>query len=311
MTSKPATLPAILLAGPTAAGKTSLAIELAQRLSTEIVNADSMQVYRYMDIGTAKPTPVERAQVLHHLIDVADPDEPFDAAKYAALARPVAEAIRASGRLPLVTGGTGLYLKALLRGIFPGPPSSPAIKEALAIEEKERGLPALYAELAAADPQVTSRIHPNDRQRVLRAVEVLRASGKPISFWQSMHGFKTEIFPAVKIFVFRDREELYARIGRRVEQMIGQGFCAEVERLLSMGYGPELKPMQSLGYKEMVKHLQGEISLDHAVYLIQRETRHYAKRQFTWFKADPEYRWLHADDRDGILHCIEEAAGMK
>ncbi|MEM5789888.1 MAG: tRNA (adenosine(37)-N6)-dimethylallyltransferase MiaA, partial [Syntrophobacteraceae bacterium] len=297
---EPEALRVVLLAGPTAAGKTSLSIELAKRTCAEIVNADSMQVYRHMEIGTAKPTAAERLAVPHHLIDVADPDETFDAARYRELAAPVIEQIFDRGKLPIVVGGTGLYLKVLTRGICSGPPSDPRIKEDLLAAERSVGLENLYSELALADPTAAARIHPHDRQRILRALEVFRMTGVPISSYQQGHGFEETVMPAIKIFVFRERDELYERINLRVEHMLAEGLEEEVKRLFAMGYGPELKSMQSLGYKQIGEYLLGRLSRDEAVYRIKRDTRRYAKRQMTWFRGDPEFRWFHADDIDGI-----------
>jgi tRNA dimethylallyltransferase len=297
-------LPVILLAGPTAAGKTSLAIRLARSLGTEIVNADSMQVYRYMNIGTAKPTDAQRREVPHHVIDVADPDEPFDAARYVDIAAPIIEELHGRGEIPIVVGGTGLYMKVLTRGICAGPTSDPRIKEDLVRDESSKGLSSLHLELARVDPEAATRIHPHDRQRIFRALEVFRATGVPLSLHQKEHGFEQNIFPTIKLFIFRDREELYERINRRVELMLEEGLKSEVEKLLGMGYGAELRPMQSLGYRQMAAHLLGDLSFDRAVYLIQRETRRYAKRQITWFRADPEFHWLHAEDFEAILSWI-------
>jgi tRNA dimethylallyltransferase len=297
-------LPVILLAGPTASGKTSLAIRLARSLATEIVNGDSMQVYRYMDIGTAKPTDAERREVPHHILDVADPDEPFDAARYLEVATPVISALHDRGKIPIVVGGTGLYMKVLTRGICSGPTSDPATKEDLVRDESSKGLAWLHSELARVDPEAGSRIHPHDRQRIFRALEVFRLTGVPLSLHQKQHRFEQSIFPTIKLSIFRDREELYDRINRRVERMLEEGLKGEVQRLLDMGYGPELKPMQSLGYRQMAEHLLGDLSLDRALYLIQRETRRYAKRQLTWFRADPEFHWFHAGDFEGILSWV-------
>lgn len=296
----------VLLAGPTAAGKTSLSIELAKRLSGEIVNADSMQVYRHMDIGTAKPSPAERSAIAHHLLDVTNPDEPFDAAKYLETARPVIEKIHARGNVPIVVGGTGLYMKVLTRGICSGPPSDPEIKESLSQAEKSVGLPALYDELSRVDPDAASRIHPNDRQRIHRALEVFHLTGVPISSYQKTHRFEETVLPAVKVFVFRERDELYARINNRVDEMIAQGFVEEVRRLLNMGYGPDLKPMQSLGYRQISLYLLGGLSMEEAIHQMKRETRRYAKRQLTWFRGDPEFRWFPVRDFESILKWIEE-----
>jgi tRNA dimethylallyltransferase len=294
-------IPLVFLAGPTASGKTALSIELAARLSAEIVNADSMQVYRRMEIGTAKPSPEQRRVVPHHLIDVADPDEPFDAARYLYLARPVIEDIRKRGHVPLVVGGTGLYMRVLSGGICPGPPSDPDLKNRLIADEKSKGLAGLYGDLLRIDPESAARIHPNDRQRIFRAIEVFELTGVTLSCFQKGHGFKEELFPSVKLFINRRREELFDRINRRVDLMIESGLKDEVETLFGMGYGPHLKSMQSLGYKQMCAHISGAVSLDEARSLIKRETRRYAKRQITWFRGHDEYRAFDADDFDGIL----------
>mgnify|MGYP001250944118 FL=1 len=299
-------LPIILLAGPTASGKTRLAIDLARELGTEIVNADSMQVYRHMDIGAAKPTPEERALAKHHLLDAADPNEPFDAARYLELARPVVEALHRKGKVPLVVGGTGLYMKVLTRGICEGPPADAVLRARISAELKERGLAALRAELEAVDPVLARRIHPNDRQRIVRAVEVFRATGKPLSTWQELHGFQESRYTALKLFLHREREDLYRRIDRRTLRMVEAGLADEVRQLLAMGYGPELKPMQSLGYRQMTDHLLGKIDLEEAVRQIQRDTRHYAKRQITWFRGDPEFRWVDAEKREEIFRVVLE-----
>ncbi len=308
MLPSPSLPPVILLAGPTAVGKTQLALEIAHCLGTEIINCDSMQVYRYMEIGTAKPTPEERALVAHHLLDVADPDEPFDAARYAELARPVIESLRNRGKVPLVVGGTGLYMKVLTRGICPAAPRDPAIREQLRRELEEHGLERLHQELGRVDPEAGRRLHPHDRQRVLRALEVQRLTGTPLSCWQSQHRFQQTIYRTVKIFLYRDRNVLYERINRRVRQMLEQGLVAEVRRLLAMGYGPELKSMQAVGYKQLAAHLLGACPLASAVSDMERATRHYARRQLTWFRGDPEFRWVQADDRQGILEWLNRTA---
>ncbi len=296
--------PLILLAGPTAVGKTELALELALRLGTEIINADSMQVYRTMDIGTAKPTPEQRALVPHHLLDVADPDEPLDAARYAELARPVIETLQDRGKVPLIVGGTGLYMKVLTRGICPDAPGDPELKQQLLRELEDRGLASLHQELREVDPEAGQRIHPHDRQRIMRALEVYRLTGSPLSLRQAQHRFNERIYRSIKIFLYRERNVLYERINRRVLQMIDEGLLEEVRQLLARGYGPELKPMQSLGYKQMAAYLRGVSSWDSAVSEMQQATRQYAKRQLTWFRGDPEFRWFHADSRNEILEWI-------
>jgi len=299
-------LPIILLAGPTGVGKTALSLELAELIGTEILNADSMQVYRHMDIGTAKPLPEERARVRHHLLDVADPDESFDAARYLDLARPIIDALHRVEKIPLVVGGTGLYMKILTKSICPATPGDPRVREELQKELERSGLPGLHAELLRVDPVLGEKIHPNDRQRILRALEVYRISGTPLSRWQAQHRFSETLYPSIKVFLYRERQEMYERINQRVFAMLDQGFEGEVRRLLDMGYGPELKSMQSLGYKEMIQFVAGRCSLDDAVSGIQRETRRYAKRQMTWFRADTEFKWLHAEDKEGILDWIRD-----
>ena len=260
-----------------------------------------------MEIGTAKPTLEQRQTIPHHLIDAVDPDEPFDAARYLHLARPVIEDIRNRGKVPLVVGGTGLYMRVLTRGICQGPSSDPELKEKLRAEEKARGLGQLYCDLVRIDPESAARIHPNDRQRILRALEVFSLTGVALSALQKGHGFREELFPTIKVFINRERTELYERINRRVNSMLESGMKDEVERLLAMGYGAQFKSMQSLGYRQMAAHLSGAISLDEASRQIKRETRRYAKRQITWFRGDPEFRSFDAEDIDGIFRHVTQA----
>jgi len=257
-----------------------------------------------MDIGTAKPSLEQRRAIPHHLLDVADPDEPFDAAKYLQLALPVIEDIRKRGHVPLVVGGTGFYMRVLTGGICPGPSSDPELKARLIADEKSKGLARLYSDLLRIDPESAARIHPNDRQRILRAVEVFELTGVALSVLQKGHGFKEKLFPSIKIFINREREVLFERIQRRVDSMIETGLKDEVERLLGMGYSTQVKPMQSLGYKQMSAHISGVLSLGEATRLIKQETRRYAKRQITWFRGDHEFRHFDADDIDGIYSYV-------
>ena len=298
--------PLILLAGATGTGKTALSIRLARELRTEIVNVDSVQVYRYLDIGSAKPSAEEQAAVVHHMIDVVDPDFPMDAGGYSRMARPVADSLRADGKAPLVVGGTGLYMKALTLGVCPGADGDPEIRDRLIVELEEHGLAALYEQLTQVDPERARAIHPNDRQRILRALEVYRSTGETLSNWQAGHGFRQRLYPAIKVFLHRDREDLYRRIDRRVDMMMEMGFREEVERILAMGYPPDLKSLQTLGYRQLIAHLNGEYGLDEAIRLIRRDTRRYAKRQLTWFRADAEFTWIHADDDDTVLATIKD-----
>jgi len=298
-------LPVILLAGPTGVGKTELSLRLAERFQTEIINADSMQVYRYMDIGTAKPTPEQRAQAPHHLLDLVFPDEPFDAGIYLKYAEPAITELHLCGKVPLVVGGTGLYLKVLSHGICEVAPGDVAVRERLRGELQESGLVHLYRELQCVDPVLAERVQSRDRQRIVRALEVFRLTGKPLSSWQADHGFCQTRYRPIKVFVTRPREELYDRVNQRVQAMLARDFLGEVKSLLERGYGPALKSMQSLGYRQLAAHLRGECSLEEALQSMQRDTRRYAKRQLTWFRSDPQYAWLPADNAELVFRHIE------
>lgn len=296
----------IVLCGPTAAGKTAVGIRLARELGAEIVGADAMQVYRRLDIGTAKPTPEERALVPHHLIDVVEPDEPFDAARYVALARPAVEEILRRGRIPLVVGGTGLYIRALLHGLFAAPPVDPAVRVRLAAELTARGVEALHARLAQCDPEAARRLHPRDTARILRALEVFEATGRPISALQQAHRFADSPYASRILGLRLERPALYARIDRRVEEMLAAGLEDEVRGLLAAGLSPASKAMQALGYRHIAAWLEGRIPREEAVRTMKRDTRRYAKRQMTWFRAIPGIRWFSPEDLPAILAACRE-----
>lgn len=293
----------IVICGPTGIGKTAMSIELAQRFNGEIVGADSMQIYKYMDIGTAKPTAQERAQVPHHLVDFVDPAEPFDAVRYAEIAEKTAMSLIDRGKLPIVAGGTGLYIKSLIYGIFEAEPVDRAIRRELRKEAEEVGSHALHERLKSCDPEAGARIHPNDAYRIIRALETFAATGKTLSEFQNQHRFAQARFDALKIGLFMERERLYERIDRRVDLMIQEGLLDEVKGLLERGYSPELKAMQSLGYRHMADYLQGAIDWEEALRTLKRDTRRYAKRQLTWFRADPEICRMGPD-------AVEEASGL-
>ena len=281
----------VIFLGPTGIGKSKLAIEWAEELGGEIVSADSMQVYQYMDIGTAKPTLNDQKRVRHHLIDLVTPDQPFHAALYRNLGRKTIDQLFQNAKPIWVVGGSGLYIKTLTQGLFFSPKIDPHVRECLRQEAKEKGADAFYERLKKVDSQTASHLHPNDIFRVIRALEVFDSTGTPISFYREQHRFGERPYLTLKIGLEVDRDTLYRRIEERVDQMLERGFLREVERLMEVGYGPELKPMQSLGYKQMVQFLLKEIGWDEAIRQMKRDTRRYAKRQWTWFKADPEVHW--------------------
>lgn len=290
----------IVITGPTASGKTSLAIEFAQRFNGEIINADSMQVYRYMDIGTAKPSRDERALVPHHLIDVVDPDEEFNAALYGQLARQAIEAIRSKNKIGFLVGGTGLYIRTLLGGLLKGPPSNPEIREDLNRRWQEEGGGVLYEQLKRKDTEAALRIHPHDRVRIIRALEIIDLTKERFSDLAKEHGFRENNIRSLKLAIHREREELYHKINSRSLEMIEKGLVKETQNLLNRGYTADLKPMKSLGYRHAAGYLNGEWDMNQMSYLLQRDTRHYAKRQLTWFRADPEIEWINPNQK-GLL----------
>lgn len=291
----------IVVCGPTAVGKTGAAIRLAERFGGEIVNADSVQVYRFMDIGTAKPTADEQARARHHLVGVADPNEAFDAARFARMGRAAIADIAGRGKVPIVAGGTGLYIKTLLCGLAKQAPSDAAVRGRLRREAEQIGAAAMHQRLAALDPETAERVHPNDSVRIVRALEVYALSGRPISAHHRDHGFADAPFETFKIGLNMDRERLYARIDQRVDAMMAAGLAVEVQDLLARGYGADLKSMQSLGYRHMTEYLTGQAALDEAVATLKRDTRRFAKRQFTWFRADPDIRWTPAEAVDALF----------
>jgi tRNA dimethylallyltransferase len=295
----------IVILGPTAVGKSECAMELCARIRGEIVNADSQQVYRYLDIGTAKPSKSDRERVHHHLIDVVNPDEEFNAAMFRHLATGIIRQIHERNRNAVVCGGTGLYLKALTRGLFDGPGQDSEIRRRFEREIDKSGVGPLYRRLAAIDPTVTSTIHPNDRQRTIRALEVYELTGKRLSEWQREHAFQEERFQVLKIGLQRERQELYDRINLRCASMIESGLLEEVRRLTAMGYGLDLKPLRSVGYLQMGQVLMGVQKLPEALAEMKQETRRLAKRQLTWFRADREILWYHPSQRQEIFKTVD------
>jgi tRNA dimethylallyltransferase len=263
-----------------------------------------------MDIGTAKPTLDDQKRVQHHLIDIVTPDQPFHAALYRTLSRKKIDQLYRDKKPIWVVGGTGLYIKTLTQGLFASPKTDPRLKENLKEEAKEKGTSALYERLKKVDPKTAHHLHPHDLFRIIRALEVFESTKVPISFYREQHGFGEKPYVTLKIGLEMNRERLYHRIDERVDQMLEKGFLREVEGLIAMGYGRELKPMQSLGYKQLVQFLLKEMEWEEAVRQIKRDTRHYAKRQLTWFKADPEVQWRDAStDRQKLYFEIESFLG--
>jgi tRNA dimethylallyltransferase len=283
----------IALVGPTGVGKTELALQLAEHLGAEIVNADSRQVYRYLDIGSAKPSPAQRAAAAHHLLDVVDPDEPFDCARYRELALQAIADIEACQRRVLLVGGTGLYLKVLMGGLFPGPARDPDLRRQL--EADEQAAPGcLHERLQRLDAASARRLHPHDRVRIVRALEVALLTARPISAWQAQHAFSDRRLLIVPIGLTLERALLCERINSRCHAMIEAGLIDEVRGLWERGFGADLPPLRSIGYDEIGAFLRGEMTLDAAIDHMARATRQLAKRQLTWFRRTPGLRWLDA-----------------
>lgn len=283
----------IILLGPTGVGKTGVSLLLAKKLGTDIISADSMQIYRHMDIGTAKPTPDERAMVKHHMIDIVGPRESYSTGKYIDAVVPIIEGLHRKGKIPIVAGGTGLYIKAMTRGIFSGPSADWSLRENLLAGEKaENG--SLYKYLGELDPEAAGKITPNDTRRIIRALEVSLKSASNISDMQKRF---TQPLPYefIKIGLSRDRKELYSLIEKRVDEMIANGLEEEVKNVLHLieaSFVSPLPSMQAIGYKEIAMYLQGGISRDEAVRLIKRGSKRYAKRQFTWFRKEEGISWV-------------------
>ena len=288
----------LVIVGPTASGKTRMAVEMAQRHNGEVISADSMQIYRTMDIGTAKPTQEEMGGIPHHMIDVADPEEDFSVARYVEMAAQCVDDVLARGKLPIVAGGTGLYIDSLLSGrtFAPFSPDS-ALRGELERELAEKGGQAMLEALAQVDPEAAQRLHPNDHKRIIRALEVYRSTGKTIT----QHNRETRAIPprydALTIgLAFQDRQAMWRRIDQRVDEMVAAGLEDEVRRLLTSGISPKCTAMQAIGYKEFTQALSGEMTWQEAADVVKLRSRQYAKRQLTWFGRNPNTRWVRWDD---------------
>ncbi len=296
----------VILTGPTAVGKTKLSIELAKKIGGEIISADSMQVYRHMNIGSAKIMPEEMDGVRHHLIDVLDPTEEFDVFRFQSMAKDAMEGIYERGHIPIIVGGTGFYIQSVLYDIaFDHSEETPELRLELEEFARENGAHALHEMLEQADPQAAEEIHENNVKRVIRAIEYFRQTGKKISEHNKEQREKEAPYNFCYFVLNDDRSRLYDRIERRVDMMMEAGLVEEVKGLLAQGCKRDDTAMQGLGYKEIIDYLQGTIDLDRAVYLIKRDTRHFAKRQITWFKREKDVVWVqkeqHLYDEDAIL----------
>jgi len=301
----------LVIVGPTAVGKTALSLEIASELEGEIISADSMQVYRGMDIGTAKPSRAERQRVVHHMLDVVDPDEPFSVADYVSQVEDILVRLKERGKLPLISGGTGLYVDALLKGfLFPDASADAEIRDRLQAQAAIDPL-SLYERLKEVDPISADRLHPNDLRRIIRALEVYDRTGEAISSLQKKKQTSERPYQPLYIGLLRDRAELYARVDSRVDMMIEEGLIDEVELLLK-AYPEQPTALQALGYKEIAYYLRGEMTLGDAVELLKRDTRRYAKRQLSWFKRNKDIHWFNCSEMPyeavkGQIHSLWDA----
>ena len=296
--------PVIALVGPTSVGKSDVAMDLALMLKTEIISADSRQIYRGMDIGTAKPSLEARKQIVHHMIDRVDPDQRFSAGQFRREAQRSIEGLHRNGKIPIVIGGTGLYLKLLFMGVWEGPTADWVLRERLQKEEAANGPGFLHQELKRFDPESAEKIMPNDVSKIIRAIEVYRIMGQPISVFHRQHRFADHPYQVLVIGLRRARTDLYERIETRVDGMINNGLEEETSSLFGKGYSENLGSMKGLGYRQMGGYLKGRYDRAEAIRLIKRDTRRYAKRQLTWFNRDPLTHWLDLEPNEGSAKTI-------
>lgn len=298
----------ICIAGPTASGKTALAVALAKELNAEVVSCDSMQIYRYMDIGTAKPNADEMQGIPHHMLDVVDPGEDFSVSRYTQMATPIVEEILGRGKPAIIAGGTGLYMDALIRGNDFVPYPSTGMREKLEAQADKDGMQAMLDLLTTIDPQAAAKLHIADRKRILRALEVFYETGETIT----AHNLKTQAIPPKFNAIWfgledAQRSDLYRRIDQRVVNMVNDGLINEIKVLLERGISPQATAMQAIGYKEFLSALNGECTIDDAVAQVQQASRHYAKRQLTWFRRNPHMHWLIRNKNEGTEEILAKA----
>lgn len=290
-------IPIIVIGGPTASGKTALSIELAKLYDTEIISCDSMQIYKHMNIGTAKPDLVERDGIIHHMLDIIEPDESFSVAEFVKEAHRITEEISKKGKVPIAVGGTGLYINSLINDVdFLEDDGDIRIRKELEEIEKEKGIDYLVDMLKSFDAVSAERIHKNNKRRIIRAIEFYKMTGVPISAHQEETKKKISRYNPCMMAIRWDMQKLYERIEKRVDIMIEEGLVEEVRALCDKGYTNAMLSMQGIGYKEIIEYINGNVSLDEAIYNIKIGTRHYAKRQMTWFRKDERMNWISYDE---------------
>lgn len=302
--------PLVVVVGPTAVGKSRVAVEIAKRFESEILTADSRQVYRGMNVGTDKPPEEERQGIAHRLIDLVDPGEAFNAGLFCRHAASAIDRLYADRRLPLVVGGTGLYVRTLLKGLCEAPPADPALRAQLRQEARDQGADRFYARLVAVDPESASKLHPRDTSKVIRALEVYQLSGRPMSAFQAQHGFAERPYQALLIGLNRDRDALYRRIEERIDWQLAHGFIEETKQLLDRGYLRDSAAMKGLGYRQVAAYLSGEYGRDEMIVRFKRDTRHFAKRQMTWFRSEPGIQWFQIEDSEPIQQTAGRVADV-
>jgi len=301
--------PLVVIVGPTAVGKSRVAVEIAKQFNTEVLTADSRQVYCGMDLGTDKPALLERQGIPHRLIDLAQPDEPFNAGLYRRHAMEAIDQLHRARLIPLVVGGTGLYVRTLVRGLCEAPPAEPAVRTRLQQEARESGVETLYRRLTAVDPISASKLHPHDAAKVIRALEVHQLSGKPLSAFHTSHAFGDQPYRTLLIGLDRNREALYRRIEARIDWQLEHGFLEETARLLARGYRRDSAAMKGLGYRQAADYLAGECDYAEMVRRFKRDTRHFAKRQLTWFRRESAIQWLEIGESESPEGTAARVAG--
>lgn len=302
--------PVVVIVGPTAVGKSRIAIDVAKRFETEILTADSRQVYRGMDVGTDKPPVAIREDISHQLIDLVDPDKPFNTGLFRQHAAAAIERLYQHRRLPLIVGGTGLYVRTLLQGLCKAPPADPTVRAQLREEARAQGSERLYTRLALIDPATAGKLHPRDTSKIIRALEVHQLSGLPMSGFQARHGFAERPFSSLVIGLNRDRDQLYRRIEERIDWQLENGLIEETNRLLDQGYRRDSAAMKGLGYRQVAAYLAGECDRDEMVRRFKRDTRRFAKRQMTWFRREQGITWLMMDKAEPVEQTVDRVTSL-